>query len=62
MVALPASVVAKVHLLNARLASKMKSVDLARAMGIKPQELARVYDLKHATKIDRGRRAEVHGV
>lgn len=52
VVALPASVVAKVHLLNARLASKMKSVDVARAMGIKPQELARVYDLKHATKID----------
>lgn len=52
VVALPASVVAKVHLLNARLASKMKSVDVARAMGIKPQELARVYDLKHSTKID----------
>ncbi len=52
VVALPASVVAKVHLLNARLDSKMKSVDVARAMGIKPQELARIYDLKHATKID----------
>lgn len=52
LVALPASVAAKVHLLNARLASKMKTVDVARAMGIKPQELARVYDLKHATKID----------
>ncbi|MGV3679938.1 MAG: type II toxin-antitoxin system HicB family antitoxin [Acidovorax sp.] len=52
LVALPASVAAKVHLLNARLASKMKTVDVARAMGIKPQELARIYDLKHATKID----------
>lgn len=52
IVALPASVAAKVHLLNARLASGMKSADIARAMGIKPQELARVFDLKHATKID----------
>ena len=52
IVALPASVAAKVHLLNARLASGMKSADIARAMGNKPQELARVFDLKHATKID----------
>lgn len=52
LIALAPSIAAKVHLLNARQASKMKSVDVARAMRIKPQELARVYDLKHSTKID----------
>lgn len=51
-VALPASVAAKVHLLNARLASSLSSADIARAMGVKPQELTRVFDLAHATKID----------
>lgn len=52
LVALPLSIAAKVHLLNVRLTSRMKSADIARIMGIKPQELARIFDLKHATKID----------
>lgn len=52
IVALPLSVAAKVALLNARLESGAKPVDVARAMGIKPQEMTRVFDLQHATKID----------
>lgn len=52
VVALPLSVAAKVVLLNARLESGAKPADVARAMGIKPQEMTRIYDLKHPTKID----------
>lgn len=52
LVALPLSVAAKVALLNARLESGSRPVDVARAMGIKPQEMTRVFDLGHATKID----------
>ncbi len=52
LVELPSSAVAKIHLLNAKLASSMKSVDVARALGLAPQELTRVYSLKHTTKID----------
>ena len=32
--------------------SKIRSVDLARKMGITPQEVNRVIDLFHKTKID----------
>ena len=46
------SVVAQVHLSNVRLVSGMKSADVARAMGIKPQRLARAFVLRHPTKID----------
>ena len=52
VVALPLSVAAKVGLLNARLESGARPADIARKMGIKPQEMTRVFDLKHATKID----------
>lgn len=52
LVALPPSVAAKVALLNARLESGARPVDVARSMGIKPQEMTRVFDLSHATKID----------
>lgn len=40
------------YLLNARLARGKKSADIARAIGIKPQKNAQVFDLKHSTKID----------
>lgn len=43
---------AKAALLNARLTTGMRPADLARTMGIKPQELTRIFDLGHATKID----------
>ena len=52
LVALPPSVAAKVALLNARLETGTRPADIARTMGIKPQELTRVFDLQHATKID----------
>lgn len=52
LVELPLSVAAKVMLLNQFLASELRSSDLARAMGIKPQEVTRILDLHHPTKID----------
>lgn len=49
---LPASVVAKVLLLNAIVQANVRPVDLARKMNIKPQEVTRLTDIRHATKID----------
>ncbi len=52
LVELPLSASAKVLLLNEMLAKSLRPVDLARRMGIKPQEVTRILDLAHATKID----------
>ena len=52
LVELPPSIAAKVLLLNTCLESRTRPADLARAMGIKPQEVTRILDLHHATKID----------
>lgn len=52
LVSLPLSVAAKVALLNARIESGARPADVARAMGCKAQEMTRVFDLQHATKID----------
>lgn len=52
VVTLPPSVAAKVALLNARLESGARPADVARKLGIKPQEMTRVFDLQHPTKID----------
>lgn len=49
---LPASVIAKVLLLNTMVKEKVRPVDLARKMNIKPQEATRIIDVRHATKID----------
>ena len=49
---LPASVVAKVMLLNTMVKSNVRPADLARNMNIKPQEVTRITDIRHATKID----------
>lgn len=49
---LPASVSAKVLLLNEMLAQQIKPAELARRLGTRPQEVQRLIDLKHATKID----------
>lgn len=49
---LPASVVAKVMLLNTMVKSKVRPADLAQKMNIKPQEVTRITDIRHATKID----------
>lgn len=49
---LPASVVAKILLLNTMVQSNVRPADLARKMNIKPQEVTRLTDIRHATKID----------
>lgn len=49
---LPTSVVTKVLLLNTMIEKRKRPADLARAMHVKPQEVTRLIDLRHATKID----------
>jgi antitoxin HicB len=49
---LPASIAAKVLLLNAMLAQKVTPSELARRLNTRRQEINRVIDLGHATKID----------
>ncbi|EME6646305.1 helix-turn-helix transcriptional regulator, partial [Salmonella enterica subsp. enterica serovar Lubbock] len=44
--------VAKVMLLNTWISSGLTQVELAQRMGIKKQEVTRLFDLKHSTKID----------
>lgn len=53
LIDLPLSVVAKVHLLNAMLAQQVAPSELARRLGTTRQEVNRLTDLEHATKIDR---------
>ncbi len=52
LVALPISTSAKVALLNAMVQTKTRPADLAKGMGVKPQEVTRILDLRHTTKID----------
>jgi antitoxin HicB len=52
LVHLPASVAAKVLLLNEQLAQGVSNAELARRMGTRPQEVQRITNLAHATKID----------
>lgn len=52
LVELPPSISAKVTLLNVIIEKKRRPVDLAKTMGIKPQEVTRILDLHHTTKID----------
>jgi len=51
-VKLPASVSAKVLLLNEMVEQKVRPAELARLMGTTPQEVTRIMNLGHATKID----------
>jgi antitoxin HicB len=53
VVELPLSVMAKVLLLNEMLSQKVRPIELARRIGTTKQEVNRLTDLKHATKIDR---------
>lgn len=39
-------------LLNTMVKSNVRPADLARKMNIKPQEVTRITDIRHATKID----------
>lgn len=52
LVDLPASVVLKVLLLNTMVESNMRPVDLARKMKIRPQEVTRILNIRHNTKLD----------
>jgi len=64
---LPPSVAAKVLLLNEMVTQHKRPTELARQMDVRPQEVTRLLDLHHPTKIDAiatalaalGRRLEV---
>ncbi|NCH64872.1 type II toxin-antitoxin system HicB family antitoxin [Cronobacter turicensis] len=51
-VEVPASVAAKVLLLNAVVQRGVSNAELARMIGTRPQEITRILDLHHSTKID----------
>ncbi|WP_374359371.1 type II toxin-antitoxin system HicB family antitoxin [Pseudoduganella danionis] len=53
LIPLPASVAAKVLLLNEMLAQEVIAAELARRMDTTRQEVNRLIDLSHTTKIDR---------
>lgn len=57
LIELPASVAAKVLLLNEMLAQKVTAAELARRLGTRPQDVQRLTDLAHASKIDTINRA-----
>ncbi len=52
LIALPISVVAKILLHDAMLKANIRPSDLAKRMKTSPQEVSRIIDLKHSTKID----------
>jgi antitoxin HicB len=52
LIEVPPSVTAKILLLNEMIAQKIKPIDLARSMCVKPQEVQRLMNLSHHTKID----------
>ncbi|RRD90439.1 type II toxin-antitoxin system HicB family antitoxin [Conchiformibius steedae] len=52
LVELPAAVYAKVLLLNEMLAQGISNVELARRLGTRAQEVQRIVNLHHNTKID----------
>lgn len=52
LVALPASVSAKILLLNEMIAQGVTPSDLARRLNTRPQDVNRIMDLGHTTKID----------
>jgi antitoxin HicB len=52
LVALPTSVAAKVLLLNELVRQSVRPAELARRLGTTPQQVNRLVDLHHATKID----------
>jgi antitoxin HicB len=53
VVELPPSLAAKVLLLNEMLRQRIRPAELARRIGTTKQEVNRLTDLKHSTKIDR---------
>ncbi len=53
VVELPPSIAAKVLLLNEMLRQNVRPIELARRIGVTRQEVNRLTNLRHATKIDR---------
>jgi antitoxin HicB len=52
LVELPASYAAKILLLNEMVAQKVRPAELARRLQVTPQEVTRLIDLRHTSKID----------
>jgi antitoxin HicB len=52
LIALPASVSAKVLLLNEMIAQKVRPAELARRLQVTPQEVSRLINPRHKSKID----------
>lgn len=52
LISLPPSVSAKVLLLNEMLAQRVTASELARRLGTRPQDVQRLTNLAHASKID----------
>jgi antitoxin HicB len=52
LVELPASYAAKILLLNEMASQKVRPVELARRLKVTPQEVNRLIDWRHTTKID----------
>jgi antitoxin HicB len=52
LVELPASYAAKILLLNEMAAQKVRPAELARRLKVTPQEVTRLIDLHHTSKID----------
>lgn len=52
LIDLPASVFAKVLLLNEMIDQHISNVELAKRINVKPQEMQRILNLNHTTKID----------
>jgi antitoxin HicB len=53
VVELPASVTAKVLLLNEMIHQRVRPAELARRLGTTPQEVNRLTNIRHTSKIDR---------
>ena len=51
-VELPASYAAKVLLLNEMMTQKIRPADLARRLRVTPQEITRLIDIRHTSRID----------
>jgi antitoxin HicB len=52
VIELPASLSAKVLLLNEMIAQQIRPAELARRLQVSPQEVTRLIDLRHKSKID----------
>jgi antitoxin HicB len=52
VIELPASLTAKVLLLNEMVTQKVRPAELARRLQVTPQEVTRLIDLRHKTRID----------